>query len=82
MTAVKAKLGENGRVVIPAPYREALGLSTGDEILIELGEDEVRVLPAKLAVARAQRLVRKYIPAGTKLVDSLIEDRRKDAKRE
>jgi AbrB family looped-hinge helix DNA binding protein len=82
MAAVKAKLGENGRIVIPAPYRQALGLRTGDEVVIELGEDEVRLLPAKLAVARAQRLVRKYIPAGTKLVDSLIEDRRREAKRE
>ena len=82
MPATLAKLGENGRVVIPAPFRKALGLRAGDEVLLELGDDEVRVLPANAAVARAQRLVRKYIAPDVKLVDDLIADRRKDSERE
>jgi AbrB family looped-hinge helix DNA binding protein len=68
-------------VVIPAPYRKALGLRPGDEVVLELRDEEVRILPARLAVARAQRLVRKYIAPGEKLVESLISDRRKDAER-
>jgi AbrB family looped-hinge helix DNA binding protein len=82
MSAIRAKVGDHGRIVIPSSYREALGLRPGDEVMLELGEDEVRILPARLAVARAQRLVRKYIPPGTRLADGLIEDRRKEAKRE
>ena len=34
------------------------------------------------AVARAQALVRKHIPAGKSLADELIEERRREAKRE
>jgi AbrB family looped-hinge helix DNA binding protein len=82
MVASRSRIGENGRVVIPARYRKALGLKTGDEVVLELGDEEVRILPAKLAVARAQRLVRKYIRPDSKLVDSLIADRRKEAERE
>ena len=82
MNATRAKLGENGRVVIPARYRKALGLRAGDDVLLELGDDQVRIVPAKLAVARAQRLVRKYIRPSVKLADSLIGDRRREAERE
>ncbi len=34
MQDTKTRLGENGRLVIPAPYRKALGLQTGDEVVL------------------------------------------------
>jgi AbrB family looped-hinge helix DNA binding protein len=77
----KARLGETGRIVIPADYRKALGLRPGDEVVLELRDQEVRIVPAKFAVARAQRLVRNYIAPEVKLVESLIADRRKGAER-
>jgi AbrB family looped-hinge helix DNA binding protein len=76
------RLGKKGRITIPAAYRRALGLLDGDTIVVELGESELRLLPSSSRVVRAQRLVRRYVPAGTKLVDSLIRDRRRAASRE
>ena len=39
--------------------------------------DELRIIALKRNLARAQRLVRKYVKPGTSLVDELIAERRK-----
>ena len=39
--------------------------------------DELRIVTLKRNLARAQRLVRKYVKPGTSLVDELIAERRK-----
>ena len=39
--------------------------------------DELRIITLKRNLARAQRLVRKYVKPGTSLVDELIAERRK-----
>jgi AbrB family looped-hinge helix DNA binding protein len=78
----RLKVNENGRVVIPAAFREALGIQPGDEIVVRLEEDELRITTMKRRIERAQRIVRKYVKPGESLVDELIADRRKAAKRE
>lgn len=82
MAKVVTKLGEGGRLVIPAEYRRALGLETGDEVVLELEEGAMRVLTTKEAVRRAQALVRSYVPEGESLVDELLRERRREAARE
>lgn len=78
---IVSTLADGGRVVIPAEYRKALGLSVGDEVVMFLEGDEIRVVPRRLALKRAQELVRKY--AGSRsLKDELVEERREEAKRE
>ena len=76
---IVSTLAKGGRVVIPAEYRKALRLSVGDEVVMYLEEDEIKVVPRRLALRRAQALVRKY--AGSRSVtDELLEERRKEAK--
>ena len=75
MREYKTKLGQGGRIVIPAEYRESLSLRPGDEVLIRLEEEEVRILTRGRAVKRAQAVVRRYIPEGVELVDQLLADR-------
>ncbi len=82
MLEIRTKLKENGRVVIPARYRKALGLKTGDEVILSLGDGEVRILTPGSAIKRAQALVRCYVPAGQRLSDELISERRSEAARE
>ncbi|HEY0781038.1 MAG TPA: AbrB/MazE/SpoVT family DNA-binding domain-containing protein [Thermoanaerobaculia bacterium] len=82
MTKTLAKLGEGGRLVIPAEYRKALGLHTGDEVILLLEEGSVRVLTPHEAVRRAQAIVRKYISPEADLVNELIADRRREAERD
>ena len=35
-------LGQNGRMVIPAAFRKAMGIQVGDEILLRVEDDELR----------------------------------------
>ena len=82
MDTVRVLVSENGRLVIPSAFRKALGINRGGEVTLELDEDGVRISTTKLRIARAQRRVRKYIQPGISLVDELIAERRREAKRE
>jgi AbrB family looped-hinge helix DNA binding protein len=82
MSEVKTKIGKGGRVVIPSRYRRAAGLKEGDEVILALDETGLRILTPRQAIKQAQDLVRKYIPAGDRLADELLSERRRDAKRE
>jgi len=76
------KLGEGGRVVIPSAFRRALGIQSGDDLIMILENDELRIMSPRRAIARAQALVRRYIPDDFRLSDELLEDRRREAERE
>jgi AbrB family looped-hinge helix DNA binding protein len=78
----RLKVNENGRVVIPAQFRKALGIKTGDEVILRMEEDELRITTTQKRIDRAQKLVRKYIKPGVSLVDELIADRRREAEDE
>jgi bifunctional DNA-binding transcriptional regulator/antitoxin component of YhaV-PrlF toxin-antitoxin module len=82
MNRILTKLGEGGRLVIPAEYRKALGVEVGDDLVLVLEENDLRVLTPQEAIRRAQALVRKYVPEGRLLSDELIADRRREARRE
>jgi bifunctional DNA-binding transcriptional regulator/antitoxin component of YhaV-PrlF toxin-antitoxin module len=65
----------------PASYRKALGLREGDEVIVLLEADGVRILTVRQALQGAQKLVRQYVPAGRFLARELIAQRREDARR-
>lgn len=79
---IRLKINQNGRVVIPAAVRKALGVDIGDELIGQLTDDELRITTMKRRIERAQRHVRKYVKPGVSLVDELIADRRREAARE
>ncbi|HEV7510500.1 MAG TPA: AbrB/MazE/SpoVT family DNA-binding domain-containing protein [Candidatus Acidoferrum sp.] len=78
----RQRVNENGRVVIPASFRKALGINIGDEVVLRMEDDELKITTLKRRVERAQRLVRKHVKRGTSLVDDLIAERRKAARNE
>ena len=78
---MKTTIREGGRLVIPAAYRKALGIQPGDEVLLTLEDGEIRVVSTRQAVARAQTLLRRYIPKGRSLSKELIKERREEAAR-
>jgi len=78
----RTRLNENGRLVIPASFRKALGINPGDKVILRLEDDELRLTTLRHRIARAQRNARKYIPRGVSLADELIAERREAAKRE
>lgn len=78
----RTRINENGRVVIPASFRKALGINVGDEVVLRIEDDELRISTLKRRIERAQRLVRRHVKAGTSLADELIAERREAARRE
>lgn len=81
-SAIKLRLGPDGRIVVPAIFREALGLKEGDILFGHVNDGEIHLLPPNAAMLRAQAIVREFVPEGVSLVDELIEDRRREVERE
>jgi antitoxin PrlF len=71
-----------GRIVIPAGFREAMGVEPGGELMARMVDGELRLLTPATAVKRAQKRVRELIPGDDSLADSLIAERRMEASRE
>jgi len=81
MDNIKTKLGQGGRIVLPAEFREALGVKVGDELILSLKDDEIHVFTRREAIKRAQGML-KHIAPGRSLADELIRERRAEAARE
>jgi AbrB family looped-hinge helix DNA binding protein len=81
-TETRMRINENGRVVIPASYRKALGIKAGDEVILRMEDGELRITTMKRRLERAQRRVRQYVKPGVSLADELIAERREAARRE
>jgi len=78
----KARLNEQGRVVIPAEFREAAGFKPGDEVVIEVvGKGELRLRTKRQAIRRAQDIVARGTTGKRDLAAELIEERRKETSR-
>ena len=68
-------LGEQGRLVIPAEVRRALGLSAGDRLSLHVSEGRlVLQLPRDAGVEL--RALGARLPRGRSLVDELLAERR------
>ncbi len=78
MNSVKTKISNGGRIVIPVAYRKQLDINPGDDVVLTLEEGEIRLITARQAVKRAQRLVRRYIPESVSLAEELIQERREE----
>lgn len=78
----RVKLVDGGKLVIPAAMRRELGLATGDTVLVDVAEGELRVRSIPKALERARAIVRRHVPESASLADDLIADRREESGRE
>ena len=78
----RIRLGEGGRIVIPAAHRKALGVEPGDRMTISFVDGGLRITTWKQALARLQEEFRRAIPPEVNLSEELIADRRREAARE
>jgi AbrB family looped-hinge helix DNA binding protein len=76
------RINENGRVVIPASFRRALGIQPGETVVLRLEDDELRITTLRQRLAKAQQLVRAHVPPTTCLADEIIAERREAERRE
>ena len=81
-TETRMRINENGRIVIPASFRKALGVDIGDEIILRMEDDELRITTMQKRLERARRRIRQYVKPGVSLADELVAERREAAKRE
>lgn len=68
-------IGRQGRVVIPAEVRSALGLSPGDQLRLRISGRRI-VLERPQDAAAELRGLASGVPASRSLVDELLEERR------
>jgi AbrB family looped-hinge helix DNA binding protein len=78
----RTRVKQNGRVVIPASFRKALGIEAGDEVVLRMEDDELRIMTQQRRIQRAQRRARQYVKRGESLVEELLAERRQAAKQQ
>lgn len=81
--SVRTRLGAGGRVVIPAEFREKLGLEVGAALILTCEDGGVVVTTLSERIRRAQKHVaERMIHTGVSMADELIAERRAEAARE
>lgn len=78
-TPVSIRLGAQGRLVVPAALREALGFKTGDQLVVRAQDGRLVVESRESVVRRVQK---RFAAPGRNLVKELIAERRREARRE
>ena len=76
------KLGEDGRIVIPAAARRELGLVPGQTLVLESDGDTLLIRSGDAVLRDTQDYFRRFAAPGVSVVDDLIAERRFDAARE
>lgn len=76
------KLGEDGRLVIPAPLRKSLNLKPGDTLVVESDGDSLLVRGYDQVLREVQAAFADLAPPGVLISEELLKDRREEAARE
>jgi bifunctional DNA-binding transcriptional regulator/antitoxin component of YhaV-PrlF toxin-antitoxin module len=71
-----------GRLALPAPLLNALGVEPGEAVIAEAKDGRISLSSAHLAMMQAQELIGRLLPAGGSLAESLLADRRREQARE
>ncbi len=77
MNEYRTKLGEDGRVIIPAACRRQLHLEPGEELIIRVENSEMHLFKLKHSLEKAQSLVKHYAK-NRSLVKKLTDMREED----
>ena len=82
MLEFRVKISPNGRLVIPAQCRRALGISFAktDELIIKVSDEEAKLFTFNHAVKKAQEEVKKKLKGKINLTEELLKMRRREAK--
>ena len=78
----RAKLNNEGRLVIPAVYRKQLGLKSGQEVMVKLTHDGLLITTFDRALKGFQDDVASLVGGGASLVQELLAERQIEASKE
>ena len=79
---LRTVLDDAGGICLPIEYQQSLGIKPGDEIIMRLDDGGIHIIPLNTSVQKAREIVRKYVSPGKRLVDALIQDRKRESERE
>ena len=79
--AFAVRLGDRGRLVLPAELRRALGFSAGDELVARLDGDSVRIV-SRRQLARQARGLLHATGEQRDFVAELLAERRQEVAQE
>jgi bifunctional DNA-binding transcriptional regulator/antitoxin component of YhaV-PrlF toxin-antitoxin module len=83
MDRISLTVDNQGRIMLPSWWRRENHVGPQTELCVFVTDGGALALETRSqGIARAQQLVRRYIPQGVSLVDELIQDRREEAARE
>lgn len=81
MKEYRAKMSENGRIIIPAPCRRQLHLEPGEDLIIRIDDEELRIFTVKHSLKKARLLIQKQAK-NKNLVKQLKLMRKQDSRDE
>jgi AbrB family looped-hinge helix DNA binding protein len=81
MEGTRTRVGEAGRVVIPADLRRAFGIEDGQEVVFSRDEHSIRIIPLSAAVRQAQDLFARLAKPEVVLSEELLRERRDEGNR-
>ena len=75
MQSIDVKVASNGRMILPASVRKAMGLHGDAKVILTVEDDQVRLSPIGHGVSRAQALYREHAKQ-SRTVDDFLSDRK------
>ncbi len=78
----KIAMSANGRIVIPAPIRKALGIKPGEMLAMDVQDGVLRIESFDRQLERIQDEIIGLVGRERSLADELIAERREEARRE
>ena len=79
---VVVNVAENGRMVLPAEVRRALGLDGAGQLRIEVTKDGAQITTRRQALLRARERIGSIVPRARSLSEELIADRRREVEQD
>lgn len=76
--SIDVKVASNGRMILPASVRKAMGLHGDAKVILILEDDEVRLSPIGHGVCRAQAIYRVNAEQA-RTIDHFLSDRKAEA---
>ena len=82
MTVYRTRLDQNGRIVVPAKVREQLGVSPGDDLVLDVTPHEVTLTSHKAALEKLKGMVREATRKNPYSIEQFLKERRAEAAEE
>ena len=75
----RVRVDSGGRIVVPAGFRRALGIGTGQELLMSLDDGFVRLQTIDAALEQVRAIARRRRKGDASVVDEFIAERRRES---